>query len=103
GLSASVTASLYLHDTIVCGLHNGDILLLHRPIEDEDRLLHIKAHLLGHYAPIVSLKHLRLRAESGIESEEDDFLLALSKDGHLTKWSLRSGRCLQSSQKIISF
>lgn len=98
-IGSSVTTAKYLHNRLVCGLHSGEIIVFERP--DQSGKLAVRTRLLGHFSPIVAVELLTLRSESGLEWEEEEFLLALSRDGQLTKWSLKSGRCLQSIAAII--
>ncbi|RPA81254.1 hypothetical protein BJ508DRAFT_414904 [Ascobolus immersus RN42] len=98
-IESSVTTAKFLHNRLVCGLHSGEIIVFERP--GPHGALAVRSRLFGHYAPIVALELLTLRSESGLELEEEEFLLALSRDGRLTKWSLKSGRCLQAIEPIV--
>lgn len=100
-LQSPVTTAAYLRNRLVCGQRSGDILIFDAPTDTNQ--LFIRNILVGHTAPIVSLELLTLCAETGLASEEEHFLLGLSTDGQLTKWSLKSGRCLQSMRQVVPF
>lgn len=92
---ATVTTSHKTRTLLLVGLSTGEISVFAVGSSNIPELL---GRLLGHHAPILALHTLTSPSET---TSEGEYVLSLSTDGALSKWSLKDLRCVVAASTAV--